>query len=363
MSLFVFTCCNPDDDAGPDPGPEPEDDLTDVTYDPQPYEYPFDFVLGTMEIPEDNPLTVDGVLLGRHLFYDPILSLDSTMSCSSCHFPAGSFTDTLAVSTGIDGIAGTRSSMSLLNVGYFTNGLFWDGRVQTLEEQALIPVEDPIEMHHTWPAVMEQLRVHEKYPVLFRKAFGITSRDEMTKELAAKAIASFERIMVSSGMSKFDLVENQVGNASYSEEEFLGRDLFFAESATVGHPGCWHCHGGELLTTDAYENNGLDMISSLEDFEDKGRGIVTGNLFDNGKFRVPSLRNIELTAPYMHDGRFETLEEVIDHYASGGNPADNFNPLQLPFTITDEEKAHLIAFMKTFTDMEFVNNPDLQSPF
>ena len=360
MSILVFICCKSDDDVtlGSDI------DLRDIPYDPQPYEYPYAFTLGVMEIPEDNPLTVDGVELGRHLFYDPILSLDSTMSCSSCHFPAGSFTDTLAVSTGVDGVAGTRSSMSLLNVGYFTNGLFWDGRVQTLEEQALLPVEDPIELHHTWPSVMDKLKVHSKYPTLFRKAFGISSKNEMTKELAAKALASFERIMVSSGQSKYDLVINHVGNAQFTDEEIFGRILFEIEPAgSDGHPSCTHCHGGDLLTNNAYENNGLDLVSSLNDFTDKGYGAVTGELQDNGRFRVPSLRNIELTAPYMHDGRFETLEEVIDHYASGVHPAENINPFQSSFLITDEEKAYLIAYLKTFTDMEFVNNPDLQSPF
>ncbi len=361
MSVLALACCAPDDDGGP--GTDPLDDLTSIPYDPQPYVIVTSSNMGTMEIPSDNPLTVDGVELGRHLFYDPILSADSTLSCSSCHLPAGSFTDNNAVSEGIDGIAGTRSSMSLLNVGYFTNGLFWDGRTQTLEEQALLPVEDPIELHHTWPAVMEELQEHTNYPKLFRKAFGITTRSEMTKELAAKALASFERIMVSSGQSKFDLVESQVGNAQYSDEEFAGRDLFFFESGSINHPGCSHCHNGALLTNNLYENNGLDMVSSLEDFEDKGLGAITGSLLDNGRFRIPSLKNIELTAPYMHDGRFETLEEVIDHYASGGHPADNISPLQLPFMISAEEKDNLIAFIKTFTDMEFVNNPDLQNPF
>jgi len=359
LVVIIAACCSPDD------GPDSVDEsvLTDTPYDPQPYVIVTSSNMPTMEIPSDNPLTVDGVQLGRHLFYDPILSLDSTMSCSTCHLPAGSFTDNLDVSTGIDGIAGARSSMSLLNVGYFNNGLFWDGRSQTLEEQALLPVEDPIELHNTWTNVIEKLKVHADYPVMFRKAFGISSKDEMTKELAAKALASFERIMVSSGQSKFDLVESQVGNNQYSDEENLGRDLFFVESQSVNHPGCSHCHNGALLTNNLYENNGLDMVNSLEDFEDKGHGAVTGNLLDNGRFRIPTLKNIELTAPYMHDGRFQTLEEVIDHYQSGGHPADNISPLQLPFTLTDTEKANLIAFMKTFTDMEFVNNPDLQSPF
>ena len=152
-------------------------DLTDIPYEPVDYELVVPCGFPTMEIPADNPLTVDGVQLGRFLFYDPILSADSTMSCASCHLPSGVFTDNLAVSTGIDGIAGTRSSMSLLNVGYFYNGLFWDGRASTLEEQALLPVEDPIEMHNTWPNVVAKLQVHENYPKMFRKAFGIDEQN------------------------------------------------------------------------------------------------------------------------------------------------------------------------------------------
>jgi len=226
-----------------------------------------------------------------------------------------------------------------------------------------LPVEDPIELHNTWPSVIEQLKEHDEYPAMFRRAFGISGKNEITKELAAKALASFERILVSSGQSKFDLVESQVGNAQYTDEEFAGRDLFFFESGSLNHPGCSHCHNGALLTNNLYENNGIDMVSSLDDFVDKGLGAVTGNLLDNGKFRIPSLKNIELTAPYMHDGRFQTLEEVIDHYATGGHPADNIPSLLLAFTITDQEKSDLIAFIKTFTDMEFVNNPDLHNPF
>jgi len=361
LGVLAFASCQQDDDIDP---PNPNDgDLTDILYDPQPYVVTTSTNMGEMEIPVDNPLTIDGVQLGRRLFYDPILSADSTMSCSTCHLPVSSFTDNLAVSTGIDGVAGERSSMSLLNVGYYYNGLFWDGRTMTLEDQALLPIEDPIELHTTWPEVIEKLKVHEKYPTFFRKAFGIENTSEITKELAAKALASFERIMVSSGESKFDKVESGVGGVGYNDAEFAGRDLFFFESGSVNHPGCSHCHNGALLTNNKYENNGIEEVTTLSDFPDLGLGGFTGNLLDNGKFRVPTLKNIELTAPYMHDGRFETLEEVIDHYATGGHPADNIPPVLLAFDITEQEKADLIAFIKTFTDMDFVNNPDLQNPF
>ncbi len=359
ICLLTIVACVKDDEV--DQGPVDDGDLTDIPYDPQSYELVVPASFGVMEIPADNPLTVDGVQLGRHLFYDPILSADSTMSCSSCHLPSGSFTDNLAVSTGIDGIDGTRSSMSLLNVGYYYNGLFWDGRAATLEEQALMPVEDPVELHNTWPNVVSKLKAHSSYPDMFRKAFGIENTSQITKELAAKAIAQFERIMVSSGQSKYDLVEAATPGWVYSDDEVLGKDLFFNEEAN--HPGCSHCHDGVLFTTNEYENNALDSFPTLDDYIDKGQGPVSGDPFDNGKFRIPTLRNIDLTGPYMHDGRFDSLEQVIDHYSSGGFGAENVPSFLLPFDITEEEKMQLIAFLKTLTDLEFVNNPDLQNPF
>ena len=179
-------------------------DLTDIEYNPQTLEINYPATFPRLEQPQDNIMTVDGVELGRHLFYDPILSADSTMSCASCHFQSSSFTDNLAVSTGIDDIAGTRSSMSLINAGFYNTGLFWDGRADNLEDQALLPVEDPIELHDTWPNVVFKLQCTDNYPVMFRKAFGIEKSSEITKELAAKAIAQFERSMVSSGSSKYD---------------------------------------------------------------------------------------------------------------------------------------------------------------
>lgn len=366
LCLILIFACNSDDEVVCDPtmkggGGGGDNELTDTPYNPQDYELQINIDnFPVMEVPVDNALTVDGVNLGRHLFYDPILSADSTMSCSSCHLPAGSFTDNLGVSPGIDGIAGNRSSMSLLNVGFYYNGLFWDGRTTTLEEQALLPVEDPVELHNNWPNVIDKFKTHPDYPILFRKAFGITTVDEITKELAAKAIAQFERIMVSSGNSKYDLVEALTPGVFYTEQELLGEELFFNEQ--LDHPGCSHCHTGPLLTTNTYENNGSQEAATLDDYADKGRGMFTGDPFDNGKFRVPTLRNIELTAPYMHNGQFNTLEEVIDHYASGGLPS-HVSAEVLPFSITQEEKEALIAYIKTFTDMDFVNNPELQSPF
>ncbi|MEM9821875.1 MAG: cytochrome c peroxidase [Bacteroidota bacterium] len=377
FGLLLITACGdkeemptiPSDPSNPsDPSEEPvvdpPNDLLDILHDPQPYNLVTPEWLGEMPIPADNPMTNEGVALGRALFYDPIISADSVMSCASCHFPSGSFTDNQAVSVGVDGIAGRRSSMSLLNVGYFQNGLFWDGGVQTLEEQALLPIEDPIELHTTWVEVIDKLRKHEIYPKMFRAAFDIADRDEMTKELAVKAIAQFERSLVSSGQSKYDQVLYGSG-VFFTDDEFDGQELFFFESGVIDHPGCSHpaCHSGPLFTSDEYVNNGLDAANDINDFEDLGRGAVTGNAFNNGQFRVPTLLNVALTPPYMHDGRFQTLEEVLDHYSSGGHPSPTTDSNILPFTLSEEDKRKLIAFLHTLTDTTFTNNPAHQNPF
>ena len=361
----------------PPPPPDGEMDLTGIPYNPKPYALVKPAHFPQVPIPADNPLTEAGIQLGRRLFYDPILSADSTQSCSSCHMPQGSFTDNLATSKGIDGIFGRRSSMSLLNIAYATNGLFWDSRSPTLEDQALRPVEDVIEMHNTWTNVIAKLKKHSDYPTWFRQAFGIKNTGEMTKELAAKAIAQFERTLISSGNSKFDKYL-QGDKDILDDDELDGKLMFFDEGAAVGLPDaqCFHCHGGITLTGNNYFNNGLDSVANLADFIDKGLGEFTGNPSNNGKFRSPTLRNIALTAPYMHDGRFTTLEEVVNHYSSHGKPSPNKDPFiaQIGFPIpgsnpaqytglTPNQKMALVKFLHTLTDPDFVQNPDIQNPF
>lgn len=342
--------------------PVDNEDTIEGTYAPTPYELELPSWLGMPFIPSDNPLTTAGVDLGRHLFYDPILSGDKTMSCSSCHHQDKGFADGLAVSKGIDGIEGRRSAMPLINLAYNTKGFFWDGRAMTLEQQALAPVEDPIELHTTWPNVIERLQAHDDYPRLFRAAFGIEKKSEITKELAAKAIAQFERTLISHN-SRYDKVVWENDGFPTDEEE-RGRQLFFIEeSQTEQHPGCSHCHTTAHFTDNSYKNNGLDNPGSLANYIDKGRGEVTDNLYDNGRFRVPTLRNIELTAPYMHDGRFETLEEVIQHYAEGGHGAENEDVNIMPVDLNDQQIADIIAFLKMLTDTSFVNNPQFSDPF
>lgn len=364
LCLFFFFACKKDNGSTGTPNPPtPEtQDLSNIPYNPVAFEFPNVFPLPVMDVPADNSMTEAGIELGRFLFFDPILSGNKTMACADCHFPESGFTDNLAVSKGTEGVAGLRSSMSLVNAGYSTKGLFWDGRVKTLEEQALLPVEDVIELHNDWEDVIEDLKKHDNYPTRFRQSFGINTTEEITKELAVKAIAQFERSLLSFN-SKYDqVVRNE---AFFDDDELLGFELFFDEPNGLPDAECGHCHNAPLFTVNQYFNNGIDSVGSLVEFKDKGLGAITNNPFDNGKFRAPSLRNIALTAPYMHDGRFQTLEEVVDHYNEGAHFADNIDPLirTRGLGLTDEQKNALVAFMHALTDTSFVNNPAYQNPF
>lgn len=338
------------------------DDLIVGDYKPMAYTFDVPAYMPRPIVPEDNPMTVEGVELGRMLFFDPIFSADSTLSCAGCHDPKLAFTDGKAVSKGILGIEGKRSAMSLVNLAYSTRGFFWDGRSRSLEEQALIPIEDHAEMADTWENVEDKLRRHESYPQFFRSAFGIERKSEITRDLAVKAIAQFERTLISA-QSRYDKVIWE-SNGFPTDSEQRGIALFFIEDdQTVAHPGCSHCHFNPLFTDNQFRNNGLDSVASLEDFIDKGLGGFNGNVYDNGKFKVPTLRNVVLTAPYMHDGRFASLEEVLDSYSRGGHGVANEDTNILPFSLTDQDKADLIAFLNMLTDTSFVNNPEFQSPF
>ncbi len=360
--LLLAMACG-DDDNGPGPCEDcPGDEIIDGPYNPEDYVLDIPDWLPGPIIPADNPMTVAGVDLGRRLFYDPILSIDSSMTCASCHFPELAFVDGLAKSTGVNGDLGRRNSMSLVNLAFNPRAFFWDGRSPTLEAQAIEPVQDHTELADDWNNVEDKLRVHNSYPQLFRAAFGIDKTSEITRDLAVKAIAQFERTLIS-GRSKYDLVLN-FNQGELTEEEERGRELFFIEFATnIDHPGCSHCHFEPLFTNNQFENNGLDDVATLNDFEDKGLGGFNNNILDNGKFRVPTLRNIAETAPYMHDGRFNTLEEVVDHYASGGHGVENENVNIKAFNISPEDKSALIAFMKTLSDQDFLENPAFKSPF
>lgn len=339
-----------------------EGDIIDADYNPVAYDLVLPNWFEGFDNPTDNPITEDGVVLGRYLFYDPILSAGQNLSCSSCHQLDLSFTDGLAKSVGNAGVEGRRSTMSLLNLAYNNEGYYWDGRTQSLEEQVLIEVEDPLMLNGDWEEVLSRLQASELYPKLFRKAFGIEQKKEIKKGLVAKAIAQFERIMISAN-SKYDKVV-WANEGWFSNSEERGKVLFFDEiSQEIGHPGCSHCHNTKSLTDNSFRNNGLDNPGNLLNFTDLGRGGVTAKVFDNGKFRVPSLRNVELTAPYMHDGRFATLEEVLVHYSEGGHGAENEDIEIRPFSLTGQQKVDMISFLKTLTDTSFLRKTNLKNPF
>ena len=306
-------------------------------------------------IPANNPLTEEGVALGKKLFFETKLSGDNTQACASCHKPQNSFTDNTRFSDGIDDVFGSRNSMPLMNLAWnFSDKFAWDGKELGLERQALEPVKNPIEMHSNWANVAEKLQQDPEYPTLFLRAFGTTTIDS---SLVTKAIAQFERILIS-GNAKFD--QYLLGNATLSLEELNGFTIFMDEEKG----DCFHCHGSDnnpLWTDNGFHNNGLDAT-----FTDLGLGAVTGDPNDNGTFRSPSLRNLNFTAPYMHDGRFATLEEVINHYSEGLQFSSTIDPLmkkvnQGGVQLTPQEKLDLKAFLITLTDPEFINNPDFRN--
>ncbi|MGC6431883.1 MAG: cytochrome-c peroxidase [Jejuia sp.] len=303
-------------------------------------------------IPVDNPQTIEGVALGKKLFFDPILSGNSTQACADCHTPDNAFTDASRFSDGIDGSLGNRNSMPLFNLAWnYDEKFFWDGKSFSLEHQAFLPVVDPKEMKDTWMNVQQKLQKHKDYPALFEKAFGTS---EIDSTLVTKAIAQFERTLISAN-SKFD--KFLLGEVELTPEEQNGFDVFMDEA----RGDCFHCHGSDknpLWTDNDFHNNGLD-----ETFSDLGLGGVTGDPADNGKFRSPSLRNLVFTSPYMHDGRFTTLEEVINHYSEGLKNSLTIDPLMKKVSqggvgLSDNDKADLKAFLLTLSDFDFINNPD-----
>ncbi len=362
VALVLFDACKGDEGDGgfaPQEPPASGDvDLLSVSYAPETYDFKLPDHFPGMEQPADNPATVAGVELGRHLFFDPILSRDSTFACASCHEPELAFTDGMKFSKGIDGLETPRSSMSLINVG-FQRTFFWDGRSGTLEEQSLHPVEDPIELGSDWSEVETRLRRSPDYQRRFREAFGIERKGEVDRHLVAKAIAQFERSLVSA-TSRYDKVVFGL-EGTLTEEELAGEALFNTEPS-FEHPGCSHCHNAPTFGDERFLNNGLDSAGSPEGFADFGRGGITGNPYDNGKFRAPSLRNIELTAPYMHDGRFATLDEVLDHYSSGGHYSPTIDPQITGFPLSEADRASMLAFLRTLTDVSALERPGVNAP-
>lgn len=333
------------------------------SWNPEPYEllYPSYFG-GNYTIPKNNPLTKEGVYLGRMLFYETKLSDNNKISCASCHIQKLAFTDGKQFSSGVDGTLTKRNAMSLTNLLWVKN-LFWDGRSNTLEEQAVFPLTDKHEMGRALNKSAAKLKNTAKYPSLFKKAFGSV---EITEDRIVKAIAQFERTLISSN-SLYDQYLN--GTYTPTEQELLGLNLFMTAPKPKQHirgANCAHCHGSPKLFKNLFHNNGLDTLA-----KDIGRMEFTGQEMDLGRFRVPTLRNIALTAPYMHDGRFNTLEEVLDHYNTHIKPSKTLStfisnvsndPDGKSLSLSEAEKNAIISFLKLLTDETFVTNPEFSDP-
>lgn len=307
-------------------------------------------------------LTKEGIELGSMLFYDTDLSKDHTVSCATCHIQNHAFTDNQSVSTGIKGRQGSRNAMSLSNLAW-QEDFFWEGRAASLEEQALHPIEDSLEMGLSLDEAVQRLNASGTYPSKFKAAYD---DDAITPERIANAIAQFELSLVSQN-SKYDRYRR--GDVSLTDQELKGLNLFYTHpepSQGLRGGNCSDCHSGALQTDNDFHNNGLDQNP------DSGRMKVTGSAADRGRFKTPSLRNIALTAPYMHDGRFETLEAVLDHYNEHIQQSATLDPLIMEasneingssLALTDEEKQAIIAFLHTLTDTSFTENPDFSNPF
>lgn len=334
---------------------------TETTPVPTPYVIPSIQNFREMPVDAENPMTVEGVALGKKLFFDPILSRDSTLSCADCHKKENSFSDPRFRSLGVDNLPGPRHSMALINLAWQKDRFFWDGRVNTLRTQAEKPIEDPVEMHTTLAAVVKKLQNHPVYVDMFWKAFGTKT---VTKDLMTKAIEQFEKTLISYN-SKFDKYAR--GELNLSESELRGLDIFKTEKGD-----CFHCHSSTapevFISPDrTFANNGLDTVSSVLDFADFGLGKFTGSTADYGRFKIPTLRNLAFTAPYMHDGRFATLDEVIDFYSAGPKGSPTLEAIMREkankrletlghwgLDLTPEQKADLKAFLLTLSDSSYV---------
>lgn len=312
-----------------------------------------------------NPITNEGATLGRVLFYDKDMSLNSTIACASCHKQKFSFSDPMVFSKGFDGGLTTRNSMTIVNSRYYSNGkFFWDERAVTLEDQTLMPIQHPVEMGMKLDSLEKRLAAKDYYKVLFRKAFG---DENITRDRVSKALAQFIRSMVSY-QSKYDEGLVALGHPAgpqdnlpnFTQQENQGMHLYQLNCAGP-------CHAGELQNMQVARNNGLDLV-----YTDNGVGAITNRQGDVGKFKVGSLRNVALTAPYMHDGRFTTLEQVVEHYNSKiqnnvnldqrlKDPNDNTKPLRL--NLTQQQKDNIVAFLNTLTDNSFITDVKYSDPF
>jgi len=333
----------------------------DIETGPWQFIYPANFG-NRINVPADNPTTKEGVYLGRMLFYEKKLSANNMLSCASCHQQQKAFTDGKALSEGVDHMTANRNSMSLANL-LWTRKFFWDGRAASLEEQAVFPLTNPHEMGQAVSVSAKKISGTDAYPALFKVVYG---DENITPDRVVKAISQFERTLISCN-SRYDGYMN--GTYKPTDQELKGMELFMtAPNPQKGIRGgnCAHCHGGTKNYMELFHNNGLDSIP-----KDAGIETLTGLVSDRGRFKVPTLRNIALTAPYMHDGRFKTLDEVIDHYSDHIKESPSLSTFLRgesndkggkTLNLHPEEKKAIIAFLNMLTDSTFINDPRFSDP-
>lgn len=412
LSLLMITCIScqkdeeaedieptdqPDEEERPVEQDEPDEpnDLQGLNLPSIPYDYqvilpdhfltnrfPSEFrfqnaIIDNDNTPSNNPTTNEGATLGRVLFYDTKLSANGTTSCASCHKQELAFSDDARQSTGFDGGLTRRHSMSLINSRFYQPGkFFWDERVATLEDQVLMPIQDPVEMGLTLQQLVDIVEDQPYYPILFRSTFG---NDEVTTDRISKALAQFVRSIVSTN-SKYDRGSRNASTplenfSNFTRMENRGKELFMSTDATGTAITCINCHMSESFVsptlfsadlTTGTQNIGLDR-RSMDDF---GVMETTDNPADAGKFKAASLRNIAVSAPYMHDGRFRNLRDVMDFYDRDIEPHANLNPLlkdergnAINFNFSREEKDALVDFLNTLTDNDLLTDVKFSDPF
>jgi len=333
FAILLFFSCNKDPAIKEE---LPSDDIHLIV--PQGWTYPVSNF-------QNNPFTKDGFILGRKLFYETQLSSDNSISCGSCHQQLSGFSHPdKKISQGVNGATGSRNTPSLVNLNWHTN-FMWDGKLTNMETQPVSPITNPLEMNEDIDNVLIKLSRNLEYRRLFKNAFG---SENISEDLLLKALAQFTGMLVSYN-SKYDKYSR--GEISLSTDEMNGFILFQQK--------CNACHSAPLFTNFQFENNGLDTT-----FADGGRGNITGLTSDSGKFKVPSLRNVSLSKPYMHDGRFVSLEDVLDHYSDGIMNSSTLNPMLTGgMSLTDQEKQNIIAFLNTLSDDSFIHDKRFKDPF
>ncbi len=311
-----------------------------LRHTPKPYEFPKLNFFPEMPVATNNPVTLEGQQLGRWLFYDTILSSNG-LSCSSCHRQEAAFSDgNKSFSKGNNSVLSKRNTPALFNLAWYET-YFWDGRAKSIEDQVFHPVRESSEMNLSWFLAEKRIRNSAFYRSKFKQAFGNQPIDSI---LISKAIGQFLRTLISH-QSRFDGALTD--SIHLTKTEFEGFVLM--NDMTKGD--CLHCHttdANSLGTTGGYSNNGLDNVQNPKNYRDYGLGSFSKRTEDYGKFKIPSLRNIALTAPYMHDGRFSTLDQVLDFYSEG---------------VSQSEKVKIIAFLRTLTDSTFITSREFSNPF